>query len=130
MSETSARPAVDMDTLTSLCKRRGFIFPSSEIYGGFESTWDYGPLGADLKLNVKRAWWKAMVQERDDIVGIDAAILMSPRVWEASGHTTHFADALVECQSCHKRFRADEVQSASCPECGGAPTEPPLFHPL
>src|SRR3990170_1420272 len=113
MSETSAKATVDLDTIASLCKRRGFT-----------STWDYGPLGAELKLNVKRAWWKAMVQERDDIVGIDSAILMSPRVWEASGHTTHFADALVECQGCHKRFRADEVTGSACPECGGALSEP------
>ena len=108
-----------MDTLVSLCKRRGFIFPSSEIYGGFESTWDYGPLGVELKQNVKRAWWRAMVQERDDMVGLDASILMSPKVWEASGHTSHFHDALLECKRCRKRFRADEVDAASCPECGG-----------
>src|SRR3990172_2698756 len=130
MSETSARPAVDMDTIASLCKRRGFTFPSSEIYGGFESTWDYGPLGAELKRNVKTAWWEAMVQERDDMVGLDASILMSPRVWEASGHTTHFADALVECQGCHKRFRADEVKGDACPECGGALTEARQFNTM
>ena len=84
-----------MEKLVSLCKRRGFIFPSSEIYGGFESTWDYGPLGVELKRNVKAAWWKAMVQERDDIAGIETSILMSPRVWQASGHASHFTDALV-----------------------------------
>jgi len=130
MSETSAKSTVDLDTIASLCKRRGFIFPSSEIYGGFESTWDYGPLGAELKRNVKAAWWKAMVQERDDMVGLDASILMSPRVWEASGHTTHFADALVECQGCHKRFRADEVKADACPECGGALTEARQFNTM
>ena len=86
MSEETPKATVDMDTLASLCKRRGFIFPSSEIYGGFESTWDYGPLGVELKQNVKRAWWRAMVQERDDMVGLDAAILMNPKVWIASGH--------------------------------------------
>ena len=99
MSEETPQAGVSMDTLVSLCKRRGFIFPSSEIYGGFESTWDYGPLGVELKRNVKQAWWKAMVQERDDMVGLDSSILMSPLVWEASGHTSHFTDALVECQS-------------------------------
>ncbi|OGO51984.1 MAG: glycine--tRNA ligase [Chloroflexi bacterium RBG_16_68_14] len=121
-----------MDTLASLCKRRGFIFPSSEIYGGFESTWDYGPLGVELKQNVKRAWWKAMVQERDDIVGLDASILMNPRVWEASGHTTHFTDTLVECQRCHHRFRADELKSApgGCPECEGPLTEARQFNTM
>jgi len=141
MSEATTKPTVDMDTLASLCKRRGFVFQSSEIYGGFESTWDYGPLGAELKRNVKQAWWKAMVQERDDIVGLDSSILMSPRVWEASGHTSHFTDALVECKECHKRFRADEfshhkptqdVPSASevCPECGGQLTEPRQFNTM
>ena len=121
-----------MDTLASLCKRRGFIFPSSEIYGGFESTWDYGPLGVELKTNVKRAWWRAMVQERDDIVGLDSSILMSPRVWEASGHVSNFADPLVECKSCRKRFRADELESASaaCPSCEGELSEPRQFNTM
>ena len=124
------RPTVDMATLASLCKRRGFIFPSSEIYGGFESTWDYGPMGVLLKNNVKRAWWKAMVQERSDIVGIDSSILMSPKVWEASGHLQHFHDALVECKSCHRRFRADELADQVCPECGGELTEAREFHTM
>ena len=119
-----------METLVSLCKRRGFIFPSSEIYGGFESTWDYGPLGVELKQNVKRAWWKAMVQERDDMVGLDSSILMSPKVWEASGHTSHFTDALVECQSCRKRFRADDLESESCPECEGKLSEARQFNTM
>src|SRR3990172_7718692 len=96
--------APDLETLVSLCKRRGFIFPSSEIYGGFESTWDYGPLGVELKRNVKAAWWKAMVQERDDIAGIETSILMSPLVWQASGHASLFTDALVECKSCHNEI--------------------------
>jgi glycyl-tRNA synthetase len=124
--------ALDLDTLASLCKRRGFIFPSSEIYGGFESTWDYGPLGVELKRNVKAAWWKAMVQERDDIAGIETSILMSPRVWQASGHASHFTDALVECKSCHKRFRADELASGSgkCPDCGGELTEARQFNTM
>ncbi len=98
------------DKLASLAKRRGFVFPSSEIYGGAGATWDYGPLGVELKNNVKRAWWRAMVQLRDDIVGLDAAILMHPRVWEASGHVQNFIDPLVECGNCHRRFRLDDLR--------------------
>jgi glycyl-tRNA synthetase len=98
-----------MDTIVSLCKRRGFIFQNSEIYGGIGSTWDYGPLGVELKNNVKRAWWKSVVQTRDDMVGLDAAILMHPRVWEASGHVQGFSDPLVDCKECKQRFRADQV---------------------
>ncbi|MDO8683355.1 MAG: glycine--tRNA ligase, partial [Armatimonadota bacterium] len=98
-----------MDTIVSLCKRRGFIFQNSEIYGGIGSTWDYGPLGVEFKNNVKRAWWKAVVQTRDDVVGLDAAILMHPRVWEASGHVQGFSDPLVDCKECKQRFRADQV---------------------
>jgi len=101
--------SVDMDTIVSLSKRRGFIFQSSEIYGGAGGCWDYGPLGVELKRNVKEAWWKAMVQERDDVVGIDASILMHPQVWVASGHVQQFADPLVECKSCNSRFRADHI---------------------
>ncbi|MCH8919211.1 MAG: glycine--tRNA ligase [Chloroflexi bacterium] len=119
-----------MDTIVSLCKRRGFVFPSSEIYGGFESTWDYGPLGVELKQNVKRAWWKAMVQERDDMVGLDSSILMSPRVWEASGHTSHFTDALVECRDCQQRFRADELSERACPNCEGELGEARQFNTM
>jgi glycyl-tRNA synthetase len=108
-----------MDRVVNLCKRRGFVFPSSEIYGGFRSTWDYGPLGVLLKRNVKDAWWRAMVQERDDIVGLDAAILMAPKVWEASGHLATFSDPLVDCRSCKERFRADHLPaSGACPNCG------------
>src|ERR1700716_3766861 len=103
-------PAVaDLDTIVSPAKRRGFVFPSSEIYGGAGATWDYGPLGVELKNNVKRSWWRAMVQLRDDIVGLDGAILMHPRVWEASGHVENFTDPLVECRNCRKRFRLDEL---------------------
>ena len=103
-------PAVgDLDTIVSLSKRRGFIFPSSEIYGGINAVWDYGPLGVELKNNVKRAWWRAMVQERDDIVGLDAGILMHPEVWVTSGHVGSFSDPLVECATDHKRFRLDEL---------------------
>jgi glycyl-tRNA synthetase len=103
-------PAVaDLDMIVSLSKRRGFIFPSSEIYGGINAVWDYGPLGVELKNNVKRAWWKAMVQERDDIVGLDAGILMHPQVWVTSGHVGSFSDPLVECATDHRRFRLDEL---------------------
>ncbi|NQU97631.1 MAG: glycine--tRNA ligase, partial [Chloroflexi bacterium] len=97
---------VDMDTLVSLCKRRGIVFQSSEIYGGLGSVWDFGPIGVELKRNVKDAWWRTMVREREDVVGIDAAILMAPQVWDASGHLRDFVDPLVECTGCHRRFRA------------------------
>jgi glycyl-tRNA synthetase len=119
---------VDMEKIVSLCRRRGFIFPSSEIYGGLSSCWDYGPLGVELKRNVKEAWWRAVVQERDDVVGLDASILMHPRVWEASGHLDGFTDPLVECKSCHLRWRADELEGESCPSCGGELTEPRQFN--
>jgi glycyl-tRNA synthetase len=125
-----------MDRMVSLCKRRGFVFPSSEIYGGLGSTWDYGPLGAELKRNIKDAWWGAMVHQRDDIEGLDAAILMHPRVWETSGHVSHFTDPLVDCKTCKARFRADELDSARCPnkpskspqECDGELTEARQFN--
>jgi glycyl-tRNA synthetase len=108
-----------MDRIVNLAKRRGLIFPSSEIYGGFRSTWDYGPLGVLLKRNVKDAWWRSMVQLRDDIVGLDAAILMAPKVWEASGHLATFSDPLVDCRKCRERFRADDLPSSgACPNCG------------
>ena len=109
-----------MDKLVSLCKRRGYVFQSSEIYGGAGSVWDYGPLGVELKRSVKELWWSAMVHRRDDVEGLDAAILMHPRVWEASGHVAGFSDPLIECRSCHRRFRADlaEVRGGQCPTCG------------
>ena len=122
------RPIPDMDTIVSLCKRRGFIFPSSEIYGGFGSTWDYGPLGSLLKNNVKAAWIKSVVQERDDMVLIDAAILMAPQVWRASGHLESFTDPLVDCLVCKQRFRADHLESERCPACGGELTEARQFN--
>src|SRR5271166_4019525 len=107
---------VALDKLVSLCKRRGFIFPSSEIYGGINSCWDYGPLGVELKNNIKRAWWRSLVQLRDDIVGLDASIIMAPEVWRASGHLENFTDPLVECTVCHRRFRADDLTpEGSCP---------------
>ena len=126
MSQSNSQ--IDIDKLTSLCKRRGFIFQSSEIYGGLASTWDYGPLGVELKRNVKDSWWKAMVWERDDMVGLDAAILMHPDTWRASGHLENFTDPLVECSDCNKRFREDHIDSIVCPECGGKLSDPRLFH--
>ena len=108
------RPDV-LDALVSLAKRRGFIFQSSEIYGGTGSVWDYGPLGVELKNNVKARWWNAMVRERDDVEGLDAAILMHPKVWEASGHVSGFSDPLVDCKACKARFRADKLGDAVCP---------------
>ncbi len=109
-----------MSTIVSLAKRRGFIFQSSEIYGGLNSCWDYGPLGVELKRNVKEAWWRAMVHGRRDIVGLDASILMHPDVWKASGHLSGFTDPLVDCKSCKERFRADHLSDLkTCPKCGG-----------
>ncbi|MCK4781348.1 glycine--tRNA ligase [Candidatus Parcubacteria bacterium] len=118
-----------MQEIVSLCKRRGFIFPSSEIYNGFRSCYDFGSLGVELKNNIKQAWWKNIVQNRQDVVGLDASILMSPKVWEASGHlTAGFADELVECKSCHKRFKLDELKENKCPECKGELTKPRKFN--
>jgi glycyl-tRNA synthetase len=107
-----------MEAITSLAKRRGFAFQSSEIYGGLRSSWDYGPLGVELKWNIKDAWWRSMVQLRDDVVGLDAAVIMSPKVWEASGHLEVFTDPLVECLNCHQRFRADHLAGAHAPQSG------------
>jgi len=118
----------DMDKIVSLSRRRGFIFPSSEIYGGLSSCWDYGPLGVELKRNVKEAWWQTMVRERDDMVGIDASILMHPNVWEASGHIGGFSDPMVDCKNCKMRWRADELETDRCPSCGGELTEPRQFN--
>ncbi|THV43604.1 glycine--tRNA ligase [Glycomyces buryatensis] len=137
------------DALISLSKRRGFVFPSSEIYGGTRSAWDYGPLGVELKENIRREWWNAMVRERDDVVGLDSAVVLNPQVWEASGHIKEFTDPLTECQSCHKRYRADHLIEAyqekhdgrepegglsdlACPNCGarGSFTEPRMFNGL
>ena len=126
MSQESAE--ISLEKISSLCKRRGFIFQSSEIYGGLASTWDYGPLGAELKRNIKDSWWKTMVLERDDMVGLDAAILMHPDAWRASGHLENFTDPLVECRECNRRFREDHLETTDCPECGGELSEPRLFH--
>jgi glycyl-tRNA synthetase len=143
-----ARRSDRMDTLVSLSKRRGFVYPSSEIYGGLRAAWDYGPLGVEMKENIKRLWWRAMVQERDDIVGLDSSVILATEVWQASGHLTEFVDPLTECQSCHRRFRADHLIEAftekrghppengladiACPNCGtrGAFTEPRMFNGL
>jgi glycyl-tRNA synthetase len=119
---------VDMDKIVSLCKRRGIIFPSSEIYGGLASCWDYGPIGVELKRNVREEWWKSIVHERDDVVGIDTSIMMHPAVWAASGHIDSFTDPLVECKLCHLRWRATEIEGKECPECGGELTEPRMFN--
>jgi glycyl-tRNA synthetase len=128
MADTNASPRITMDKIVSLCKRRGFVFQSSEIYGGLGSCWDYGPLGVELKRNIKDAWWRSMVRDRDDVVGLDAAIMMHPRVWEASGHIAGFSDPLVECKNCHARFRADDLKSQACESCGGPLTEPKMFN--
>src|SRR5947209_10287075 len=102
-----------MEKIVSLCKRRGFIFQSSEIYGGINGFWDYGPLGAELKRNIKECWWRSMTQMRDDVVGLEASIIMHPRIWEASGHTSTFSDLMVDCLLTKKRFRADQVEPQS-----------------
>ena len=143
-----ARRTDRLDTLVSLCKRRGFVYPSSEIYGGLRASWDYGPLGVEMKNNVKRQWWQAMVTEREDIVGLDSSVILAREVWEASGHVTEFVEPLTECLSCHKRFRADHLEEAyearhghgpangladiTCPHCGtrGAFAEPRMFNGL
>jgi glycyl-tRNA synthetase len=137
-----------LDQVVSLCKRRGYVFPSGEIYGGTRSAWDYGPLGVELKENIKRQWWKAMVTSREDVVGLDSSVILPTKTWEASGHLSTFTDPLTECLSCHKRFRADHMQEAfaakkgiddpdtvkleelACPNCGtrGAWTEPRNFN--
>jgi len=117
------------EKIVSFSKRRGFIFSSSEIYGGFGSCYDFGPLGVELKNNIKAAWWKEMIRKKENIVGLDAAILMNPKVWKASGHlTAGFADELVECKKCHKRFRKDFLKKDTCPECGGKLTKPRKFN--
>ena len=125
-----------MSKLVSLSKRRGFIFPASEIYGGIGSSWDYGPLGVELKRNVKDAWWRSMVLERDDVVGLDSAIIQHPKVWEASGHVENFTDPMVDCKKCKGRFRADKLEDARClekpskrpGECDGELTEARRFN--
>lgn len=121
---------VKLEDIVSLCKRRGFIFPGSDVYGGLSGTWDYGPLGVELKRNILALWWKMFVEDRDDMFGIDAAILMNQKVWQASGHVDTFTDPLVECSNCHGRFRADKIDLSKCPTCGKADTfgEPKQFN--
>ena len=127
---------VSLEQLASLCKRRGFIFQSSELYGGINGFWDYGPLGVELKRNIKDAWWRDVVQRRSDVVGLDASIIMHPRVWEASGHLEGFSDPMVDCKTCKGRFRADQLDTTVCPqkprkkvgECGGELTDPRQFN--
>jgi glycyl-tRNA synthetase len=122
---------VTMEKLVALCKRRGFVFGSSELYGGLSGFWDFGPLGVELKQNIKRAWWRANVHLRDDVVGLESAIIMPSAVWAASGHLQNFNDPLVECQSCKRRFRADDLEGATtCPECGGALSEARQFNTM
>ena len=119
---------VEMEKIVSLCKRRGIIFQNSEIYGGIGNTWDYGPLGVEIKRNVKEAWWKRVVYERDDMEGLDAAILMNPATWKASGHLESFTDPLVDCKKCKHRFRQDDLDGDVCPDCGGELTEARSFN--
>jgi glycyl-tRNA synthetase len=137
-----------LDAIVSLSKRRGFVYPSSEIYGGLRAAWDYGPLGVELKNNIKRQWWRAMVTGRDDVVGIDSSVILAREVWQASGHVTEFVDPLTECTACHRRYRADQLAEAyqdkhghppaggladiACPNCGtrGAFTQPRVFNLL
>ncbi len=119
---------MNMEKLVSLCKRRGFIFQSSEIYGGMNGCWDYGPVGTELKRNIKDLWWESVVQMNDNVVGMDASILMHPRIWEASGHVDNFKDQMIDCKECKKRFRADHLDGDKCPECGGELTEPRAFN--
>lgn len=109
---------VSLEDIVSLCKRRGFIFQGSEVYGGLAGTWDYGPLGVQLKKNLQDVWWKTFVEDRDDMVGVDAAILMNPKTWQASGHVDTFTDPLVECSECKGRFREDKIDTSKCPACG------------
>ena len=119
-----------MEKIVSLCKRRGFIYQSSGIYGGINGCWDFGPLGVELKRNLKNDWWYVNVLQRDDVVGLDASILMHPQVWVASGHVEQFHDMLVDCKECKHRFRTDQLDTARCPDCGGELTEPKAFNSM
>jgi len=117
-----------MEKLISLCKRRGFVFQGSEIYGGLANSWDYGPLGVEMRRNIRNEWWNNIVRQRDDVVGLEAAIIMNPKVWEASGHLQGFTDPLVECKNCQGRFREDQIESENCPECDGDLGPPRQFN--
>ncbi len=127
MNNTSEKNR-SLKEISNLCKRRGFIFQDSEIYGGLGSVWDYGPLGIELKKAIKDLWWKSMVYERTDVEGLDSAILMNPETWKASGHVGSFSDMMVDCKNCRKRFRIDHLKGDKCPECGGDLTEPKSFN--
>lgn len=119
-----------MEKIVNLCKRRGFVYPGSEIYGGLQGFYDFGPLGVEMKNNLKRLWWRWFTVEHEDVVGIDGAIITHPKVWEASGHIKSFVDPLVECKSCHHRFKADDISSDKCLDCGGVLTEPKNYNTL
>ena len=127
---------LQMEKIVSLCKRRGFVFQSSEIYGGINGFWDYGPLGAELKRNVKELWWNTMTRQRDDVAGLEATIIMSPEIWKASGHVETFSDPMIDCKTCKGRFRADQTDEIACPqkpskcvnECHGEKTEARAFN--
>ncbi len=119
-----------MEKIVSLCKRRGFVYPGSEIYGGLQGFYDFGPLGVEMKNNLKNLWWRWMTKEHENIVGIDGAIITNPKVWEASGHVKSFVDPLVECKKCHHRFKADDIEGDKCPDCVGELTEPKQFNIL
>jgi glycyl-tRNA synthetase len=119
-----------MSKIVSLCKRRGFVYPGSEIYGGLANTFDLGPLGVELRNNIRQNWWEHFVQDKADIYGLDGDILMNSKIWEASGHTKSFIDELVECRKCHKRFRIDQLEKKKCPDCEGELTEPKKFNPM
>ncbi len=129
-SGPASEMTADLDTIVSLAKRRGFVFPSAEIYGGFAAAYDYGPLGVEMRRNIRESWWQWMVQSRDDVVGIEAAIISNPRIWVASGHVENFTDPLVECTNCQTRLRADHVEDNTCPSCGavGKFTDPRKFN--
>jgi len=128
MINKNEQKEIDLAKIANLCKRRGFIFQSSEIFGGLSSVWDYGPLGVELKKNIKDEWWKRNIYQRNDIEGLDASILMNQDVWKASGHLTNFADLLVDCKKCKKRFRSDKLDKPNCPDCGGELTQPRKFN--
>jgi len=119
-----------LEKVVALAKRRGFVFPGSEIYGGLAGFYDFGPLGVEMKNNLKTLWWKWMTKDHEDVVGIDGAIITNPKVWEASGHVQNFVDPLVECKKCHHRFKADDIEGDKCPDCGGPLTEPKTFNIL
>ena len=119
-----------MEKIVSLCKRRGFVYQGSEIYGGLAGTWDYGPLGAELKDNIEQLWKRRFASDRDDMYWLDSAVIMPEKVWEASGHLEGFADPMVECQKCRHRFRADHIEGTACPECGGKLGGPKMFNLL